>query len=110
MLIVTVIYQMSADCMRAIGKPVNNVKMVPFQHLMWNLFAYAWEHPYLGSEASLIYLYAMLLRSSQMSLQLHAREAVGHWTNVVLDWSVHTAISETWHVGKPLLVGLICEL
>ena len=42
--------------------------------LMWNLFVYVWEYLYLVSEASLISLYAVLLHSSQMSLQLHARE------------------------------------
>lgn len=71
MLIVTEIYQISAGYMQAIGKPVNNVKMAT---LVWNLFVYVWEHLYLVSEASFFSLYAVLLHSSQMSLQLDARE------------------------------------
>lgn len=51
------------------------------------------EHLYLVSEASLISLYAVL-HSSQMSLELHAREILlwGHQTNVVL--AVHAAITK----------------
>lgn len=71
MLIMTEIYQISAGYVQAIGKPVNNVKMAT---LVWNLFVYVWEPLYLVSEASLFSLYAVLLHSSQMSLQLHARE------------------------------------
>ena len=60
---------------------------------MWNLFVYVWEYLYLVSEASLISLYAVLLHSSQMSLQLHARE--------ILMWD----IEQTWYwIGQFTLI------